>query len=248
MSLIRGRGTPRAAAHCFPRRHTVFHHRCGRALTTSFIMLRGSPWRYVLKLFYKAGACSLASHIALVESGLPFEIEAVDLKTKLTASGADFTKINAKGYVPALQIDIGEVLTEGPAIMQYIADQAPAKHLAPLNDAMARYRLQSWLTFIGTELHRNFSPFFNPAAGSDWKAAAMTSLEPRLEYTARHIDDRQYLLGDEFSIGDAYLFTVLGWAKHIDLDLGKWPALVAYQARVGARPGVQAAMKAEGLI
>ncbi|WP_321792300.1 glutathione transferase GstA [Caballeronia sp. J97] len=201
-----------------------------------------------MKLFYKAGACSLASHIALVESGLPFEIEAVDLKTKITASGADFTQINPKGYVPALQLDNGEVITEGPAIMQYVADQAPAKHLAPLADAMARYRLQGWLTFIGTELHKNFSPFFNPDASRDWKAAAMANLERRLGYVAQQVDRAQYLLGDEFSIGDAYLFTVLGWAKHIDLDLGKWPALVAYQARVGARAGVQAALKAEGLI
>lgn len=201
-----------------------------------------------MKLFYKAGACSLASHIVLQESGLPFEIEAVDLKTKRTASGADFAAITEKGYVPALQLDNGEVLTEGPAIMQYIADQVPAKHLAPLADGMARYRLQGWLTFIGTELHKNFSPFFNPAGTSEWKAVAMGNLERRLAYVAKHIDDKQYLLGDEFSIGDAYLFTVLGWAQHIDLDLGKWPALTAYQARVGARAGVQAAMKAEGLI
>ncbi|SAL16363.1 glutathione S-transferase domain-containing protein [Caballeronia peredens] len=201
-----------------------------------------------MKLFYKAGACSLASHIVLEESGLPYEIEAVDLKTKITAGGADFTTINAKGYVPALLLDNGELLTEGPAIMQYIADQVPAKHLAPLADAMARYRLQGWLTFIGTELHKNFSPFFNPAASRDWKAAAMANLERRLAYTAQHIDDKQYLLGDEFSIGDAYLFTVLNWAKHVDIDLGKWPALVAYLERVGARSGVQAAMKAEGLI
>ncbi len=113
---------------------------------------------------------------------------------------------------------------------------------------MTRYRLQGWLTFIGTELHKNFSPFFDPAASRDWKAAAMANLERRLGYVAQHIDDKQYLMGDEFSIGDAYLFTVLGWAKHIDLDLGKWPALVAYQARVGARKGVQKALKAEELI
>ncbi|WP_250533332.1 glutathione transferase GstA [Caballeronia sp. AZ10_KS36] len=201
-----------------------------------------------MKLFYKAGACSLASHIVLEESGLPYEIEAVDLKTKVTASGADFMAINPKGYVPALQLDDGNVLTEGPAIMQYIADQVPAKHLAPLADAMSRYRLQGWLTFIGTELHKNFSPFFNPAATSEWKAAAMANLERRLAYVAKHIDDKQYLLGNEYSIGDAYLFTVLGWASFIDLDLNKWPALTAYQARVAARPAVQAAMKAEGLI
>ena len=201
-----------------------------------------------MKLFYKAGACSLASHIVLEEAGLSFEIEAVDLKTKLTASGADFTAINAKGYVPALLLDSGELLTEGPAIMQFVADQVPAKHLAPLADAMSRYRLQGWLTFIGTELHKNCSPFFNPAAGSDWKAAAMANLQRRLAYVAQHLEANAYVLGDEFSIGDAYLFTVLGWAKHIDLDLGKWPALVAYQARVGARPAVQRALQAEGLV
>jgi glutathione S-transferase len=201
-----------------------------------------------LKLFYKAGACSLASHIVLEEAGLTFDIEAVDLKNKQTASGADFTAINAKGYVPALLLDSGELLTEGPAIMQFVADQVPARHLAPLADAMSRYRLQGWLTFIGTELHKNFSPFFNPAAGSDWKAAAKANLERRLTYTAQHLDANAYLLGDEFSIGDAYLFTVLGWAQHIDLDLGKWPVLVAYQARIGARPAVQRAMKAEGLV
>jgi glutathione S-transferase len=199
-----------------------------------------------MKLFYKAGACSLASHIALVESGLPFEIEAVDLKTKVTAGGADFTKINAKGYVPALLLDTGDVLTEGPAIMQYIADQVPAKHLAPLNDAMARYRLQGWLTFIGTELHKNFSPFFM-GASADWKDAARAKLDQRLSHVAEQLANQPYLLGNEFSIGDAYLWVVLSWAAHVDFDLGKWPVLTAYQARVGARPAVQAALKAEGL-
>lgn len=215
---------------------------------SSSIIVRSQPGGKVLKLFYKAGACSLASHIALEESGLAYTTEAVDLKSKTTASGADFSQINPKGYVPALLLDSGELLTEGPAIMQYVADQAPAKHLAPLADAMARYRLQSWLTFIGTELHKNFSPFFTPGVGSDSRAIAMATLERRLAYVAQHIDDKQFLLGDDFSIGDGYLFTVLGWAKHVNLDLGKWPALVAYQERVGARHGVQAAMKAEGLL
>jgi glutathione S-transferase len=201
-----------------------------------------------LKLFYKAGACSLASHIALQESGLPFEIEAVDLQKKLTASGADFLQINAKGYVPALKLNSGEVLTEGPAILQYIADQTLVTRLAPVNGSIERYRLQGWLTFIGTELHKNFSPFFNPAASSDWKAASMANLERRLAYVAQQLDGKPYLLGEQYSVGDAYLFTVLGWAKYIDLDLGKWPVLAAYQARVGARAAVQAAMKAEGLI
>ncbi|MDR5749838.1 MULTISPECIES: glutathione transferase GstA [unclassified Caballeronia] len=201
-----------------------------------------------MKLFYKAGACSLASHIALRESGLPFDIEAVDLQKKLTASGADFLQINAKGYIPALQLNSGEVLTEGAAILQYIADQTLITRLAPVNGSIERYRLQGWLNFIGTELHKNFSPFFNPAANSEWKAAAMANLERRLAYVAQQLEVTPYLLGDAFSIADAYLFTVLGWAKYIDLDLGKWPALVAYQTRVGARASVQAAMKAEGLI
>lgn len=201
-----------------------------------------------MKLFYKAGACSLASHITLVESGLPFDIEAVDLQTKLTASGADFLQINAKGYIPALQLNSGEVLTEGPAILQYIADQTLVARLAPVNGSIERYRMQGWLNFIGTELHKNCSPLFNPAASSDWKAASMANLKRRLDYVAQQLEQTHYLLGDAFSIADAYLFAVLGWAPYIDLDLGKWPALVAYQARVGARASVQTAMKAEGLI
>lgn len=200
-----------------------------------------------MKLYYKAGACSLASHIVLEETGLPYETEAVDLKTKVTASGADFTQINAKGYVPALVLDTGELLTEGPAILQYLADRVPEKKLVPADGTLERYRLQSWLTFIGTELHRSCTPFFSPASGDAWKAAAMANLERRLDYTNGELAGKAYLLGDGFSVADAYLFTVLSWMPYVKIDLSRWSNLTAFQARVAARPAVQTALKAEGL-
>ncbi|HEY3433367.1 MAG TPA: glutathione transferase GstA [Rhodocyclaceae bacterium] len=200
-----------------------------------------------MKLYLKPGACSLSPHIVLEESGLAYETEVVDLKTKVTASGADYWAINPKGYVPALQLDSGELLTEGPAIVQYLADQVPAKKLAPSNGSIERYLLQGWLTFIGTELHKSFSAFFNPTAGEDWKGAAMANLERRLAYTDQHLADMSYLMGEDFSVADAYLFTVLRWTAAITLDLGPWQNVAAYQARVAARPAVQAALKAEGL-
>lgn len=200
-----------------------------------------------MKLYLKAGACSLSPHIVLEESGLPYETEAVDLKTKVTASGTDYWAINPKGYVPALQLDSGEVLTEGPAIVQYLADKVPERKLAPANGTIERYRLQSWLTFIGTELHRSFSPFFNPASSDDWKAAALGNLERRLDYTNAQLAGKSYLLGEDFSVADAYLFTILSWTKFIKLDLARWPNVAVYQARISARPAVQAALKSEGL-
>ena len=200
-----------------------------------------------MKLFLKPGACSLSPHIVLEELGLPYETEVVDLARKTTASGQDYLAINPKGYVPALQLDGGELLTEGPAIVQYLADLAPEKKLAPANGSVARYQLQAWLTFIGTEVHKSFSPFFNPKAPQEWKDIARANLERRLAYTAQQLEGQDYLLGSDFSVADAYLFTVLGWAKFIQLDLGAWPVLVAYQARVAVRPAVQAALKAEGL-
>ncbi len=200
-----------------------------------------------MKLFIKPGACSLSPHIVLEELGLPYETEVVDLARKTTASGQDFLAINPKGYVPALLLDSGELLTEGPAIVQYLADLAPEKQLAPANGSIARYQLQSWLTFIGTEVHKSFSPFFNPKAPQEWKDIARANLERRLAYVAQQLEGREYLLGSEFTVADAYLFTVLNWSKFIKLDLGAWPLLLAYQARVAARPAVQAALKAEGL-
>ncbi|WP_374427625.1 glutathione transferase GstA [Ideonella dechloratans] len=200
-----------------------------------------------MKLYYKPGACSLASHIALEEAGLPYQTEAVDLKTKVTASGQDYWQINPKGYVPALRLHSGELLTEGPAILQYVADQAPAAALAPAAGTVARYQLQAWLTFIGTELHRSCTAFFHPQAGDDWKAIARATLERRLSYVDGQLQGRSFLMGEDFTVADAYLFTVLSWMKPIGMDLSGWPQIVAFQARVAARPAVQAALKAEGL-
>ena len=201
-----------------------------------------------MKLFLKPGACSLASHIVLEELGRPYETEAVDLAKKVTASGADFWAINPKGYVPALLLDDGDLLTEGPAILQYLADQAPELNLAPANGSKARYQLQSWLTFIGTEVHKNFSPFFNPAATPEMKELARANLQRRLGYVNDQLAGRDFLMGDTFSVADAYLFTVVGWAKFVQLDLSAWPHLIAFQGRVAARPATQRALKAEGLI
>jgi glutathione S-transferase len=200
-----------------------------------------------LKLFLKPGACSLSPHIVLEESGLPYETEAVDLKTKITASGANFLDINPKGYVPALLLQDGTVLTEGPAIVQYIADQAPDRKLAPANGTVARYQVQGWLTFIGTELHKSMSAFFNPAASDEWRATVKIMLERRLGYLNTQLAGKAYLMGDAFSVADAYLFTVLSWAPVAKLDLSQWPEIVAFQARMAARPAVQEALAAEGL-
>lgn len=200
-----------------------------------------------MKLYYKPGACSLATHIALEEAGLAYQTEAVDLKTKVTATGQDYWQINPKGYVPALRLDSGELLTEGPAILQYVADQAPARWLAPAPATLARYQLQSWLNFIGTELHRSCTAFFHPQAQDDWKNIARANLDRRLSYVNEQLQGRPYLTGDGFTVADAYLFTVLSWMKPIGVDLSGWPQIVAFQARVAARPAVQAALKAEGL-
>lgn len=201
-----------------------------------------------MKLFLKAGACSLSPHIVLEEAGLSYETESVDLAKKVTASGADYLAINPKGYVPALLLDSSELLTEGPAIVQYLADLVPAKNLAPANGTLARYQLQSWLTFIGTEVHKNFSPFFNPAAPAEMKDIARANLVRRLGYINEQLEGKSFLLGENFSVADAYLFVVVGWSKYIQLDLGDWSHLTAFMTRVAARPAVQAAMKAEGLL
>ncbi|MES2237576.1 MAG: glutathione transferase GstA [Rugosibacter sp.] len=202
-----------------------------------------------MKLYYAPGACSLAPHIVLEESGLAYESETVDLRGgKQTGTGKDFNQINAKGYVPALVLDDGQLLTEGPAINQYLADRVPEKKLAPANGTMDRYRLQEWLTFLGTELHKSFSPLFNPTASDDWKNASLEALNRRLDYAAKQLTGKQYLVGDNFTIADAYLFTILGWGQYVNLDIGKWPVLKEYHGRIFMRPAVQAALKAEGLI
>ena len=198
-----------------------------------------------MKLYYAPGACSLSPHIVLREAGFDITLEKVNLRTKETESGGNFLAINPKGYVPALLLDSGELLTEGAAIVQYIADQAPAKKLAPANGTIERYRLQSWLNFIGTELHKSCSPFFNPASGKEWKEIASANLERRLAYVNEQLEGKPYLMGEDFSVADGYLFTVLGWMKFIRIDLAKWPNLAAFVDRVAARPAVKAALKAE---
>jgi glutathione S-transferase len=200
-----------------------------------------------MKLYFSPGACSLSPHIVLREAGLDFELERVDFKTKHTKSGADFNTINPNGYVPTLVLDDGQVLTEGPAIVQYLADLKPDAALAPRNGTMERTRLQEWLNFISTELHKAFSPLFNKAAPEEWKALVREGLGLRLGYVARQLEGKDYLFGNRFSVADAYLFTVLQWTKYVAVDLATWPVLVDYVARVGARPTVKAAIEAERL-
>jgi glutathione S-transferase len=200
-----------------------------------------------MKLYYTPGACSLAVHITLIEAGLSFDKESVDLAKKKTASGVDFTTINAKGYIPALQLDSGELLTEGPAINQYLADLVPEKKLAPANGTLDRVRMQSWLTFIGTELHKSFTPLFHPSS-DDVKAQAKAHIDKRLSYVNQELAGKQYLVGEQFSIADAYLFTVVGWMGFLAMPTDAYPNVQALVARVAARPAVQAAMKAEGLL
>ena len=201
-----------------------------------------------MKLYYAPGACSLASHIVLHETGLPFEIEKVDFATKKTALGDDFMQINPKGYVPTIKLDDGSILTEGGAILQYIADQQPGSGLAPKAGTMERYRLQEWLTFIGTEIHKTFSPMFNKAAAEEVKTNARNLLTKRLGYVEMQLANKPYLMGDKFSVADAYLFTVVSWSKFTGFDISPFPRLKEYMERVAARPKVQAAMQAEGLL
>ena len=201
-----------------------------------------------MKLYYSPGACSLSPHIVLAESGLAFTLEKVNLAAKKTEHGADYWKINPKGYVPALELDNGQLLTEGPAIVQYLADLVPQRKLAPPAGTMDRYRLQEWLNFIATELHKGFSPLFNPKAPDDWKSIVRELLNKRLEIVARQLEGRSYLMGEAFTVADAYLYTVLSWAKHVKLDLSSLPMLSAYIDRVTARPAVHATLVAEKLI
>jgi glutathione S-transferase len=201
----------------------------------------------MLKLYYSPGACSLSPHIALREAGLPFELEHVDLKTKKTKTGEDYLKINPNGYVPALKLNDGYLLTEGPAIVQWIADQKPGSHLAPANGTPERYKLQEWLTFIGTEVHKSYSPLFNAATPDATKETVRTTLTKRYAFVDEKLQGKDYLTGSQFTVADAYLFTVTNWANFVQFDLRDYPNLKAFQARVAARPKVQEALKAEGL-
>lgn len=201
-----------------------------------------------MKLYYSPGACSLSPHIALHESGLAFEAIAAPTKTHKLADGTDYYTINPLGYVPLLVLDDGRQLREGPVIVQYIADQAPARQLAPAPTSFERYRLQEWLNFIGTELHKGFSPLFTPGMPEEGKALARTRLQGRLAWVDGELAKSDYLMGAGFTVADGYLFTVAGWGRHVGVDISGLPHLSAYMARVGARAGVQAALKAEGLL
>ena len=201
-----------------------------------------------MKLYYSPGACSLSPHIALCEAGLPFEAIAAPTKTHQLPDGTDYYTVNPLGYVPFLTLDDGRSLHEGPAIVQYIADQAPAKHLAPANGTYERYKLQEWLNFIGTELHKTFSPLFAPNTPAETKATCLERIQSRLKWVDGELAGKQYLMGDQFTVADGYLFVVTNWAQYVKLDLAPYANLLAYRARVAARPAVVAAMKTEGLI
>ena len=200
-----------------------------------------------MKLYYSPGACSLAPHIVLHESGLPHESVKADLKAHQLPGGIDYYTVNSKGYVPLLELDSGERLSEGPAIVQYIADQVPGKKLAAANGTMARYRLQEWLNFITSELHKGIGGLFNPAMNEDGKAVIRARAVKRLEWVDQQLAGKDYVMGD-FTVADPYLFTMLTWTAHTGIDISGMKNLVAYQARMAARPAVQAAMKAEGLL
>ena len=201
-----------------------------------------------MKLYYSPGACSLSPHIALLEAGLPYDLVKVDLKAKKLENGDDYLAINPKGQVPALGLDSGELVTEGPVIVQYIADQAVAKNLAPANGSDARRELQELLTFVNGEIHKNFSPLFQPVFDDEVKGFFRTRLTGKFKYLDGVLAGKDYLLGKDFSVADGYLFVMLKWADRMSLDLSGFKNLMAYKDRVAARPQVAAAMEKEGLM
>jgi glutathione S-transferase len=201
-----------------------------------------------MKLYYSPGTCSLASHIALYETGLQFETDRLIKTTKMTTGGENYMQINPKGYVPALKLDNGSILTEGAAVLQYIADQKPDSGLAPPCGTMERYHLQEWLTYISSEIHKSFSPLFNKDASEDVKSHAHSMLSKRLVYAEAQLADKPFLMGDHFTVADAYFFVVMNWSKIVGFDLAPFPNIKEYLARIAVRPAVQAAMKAEGLL
>jgi glutathione S-transferase len=201
-----------------------------------------------MKLFYSPGACSLAPHIVAREAGIELELDRVDGKSRRTASGSDYLAINPKGYVPALQLDDGEVLTEGPVVAQYLADRKPSTGLAPAAGTIARYRLMEMLGYINSEIHKAYSPLFNANLAPAIREERLAYLRKRYAVIEQRLSKHQYLVGDSFTIADAYLFTVTRWADTVKLDLTDFPNVRSFQTRVAARPAVQAAMKTEGLI
>jgi len=200
-----------------------------------------------VKLFYSPGACSLSPHIVLREVGLPYKLERVDLKTHTTAGGTDFYGVNPKGSVPALQLDDGRILTEGPAILQYLADRKPEAKVAPAPGTFERSELQEWLNYIATELHKLLGLLFNPKLPADFKEVVLGNAAKRFDFLAQRLSNRKYLLGDEFSVADAYLYTIMRWTHLFKIDISKWPVLQEYMARVAARASVKGALNEEGL-
>ena len=200
-----------------------------------------------MKLFYSPGACSLSPHIVLREAGVDVALERVDLKSKTTERGTDFTTINPKGQVPTLQLDSGEILTEGPVIVQYIAELNPAAGLTGAPGSMTRWRVLEWLNHSTSELHKGFSPLFRPNTPDAYKEIARANLAAKFDALEKHMAGRDYLTGDAFTAADAYLFTVMNWGRFTGIDIARWPTLAAYHARVAARPKVQQALAAEGL-
>jgi len=201
-----------------------------------------------MKLYYSPGACSLSPHIALLEAGLPFDLVKVDLRAKKLENGDDYLQVNPKGQVPALALDNGELVTEGPVIVQMIADKAADKNLAPARDHADRYKLQAWLTYINSELHKNLGPQFSPVLADDAKAFFKDRVMGKFKYLETAIAGKDYVMGKQFTVADGYLFTMLSWAERLKFDLSAMPNLVAYKARVGARPKVQEALVKEGLM
>ena len=201
-----------------------------------------------MKLYYTPGACSLSPHIALLEAGLPYDLVKVDLRAKKLENGDDYLKINPKGQVPALALDSGELITEGPVIVQMIADKVPAKNLAPARDSAERYKLQEWLTYINGELHKNIGPLFNPALSDEAKAVFKDRAMGKFKYLDSQLAGRDYLMGKQFTVADGYLYTMLRWADGHKMDLSGLNNLMAFKARVAARPKVQEALTKEGLM
>jgi len=201
-----------------------------------------------MKLYYSPGACSLSPHIALLEAGLPYDLVKVDVRAKKLENGDDFLKVNPKGQVPVLQLDNGEFVTEGPVIVQMIADQASAKNLAPARDSAERYKLLEWLNFITTELHKNFSPLFQPVIPDDVKSFFKDRIMGKLKYADSKLAGQDYLMGKQFTVADGYLFVMLKWAERTGLDVSALTNLTAFKDRVAARPKVQEALTKEGLM
>ena len=201
-----------------------------------------------MKLYYSPGACSLSPHIVAREAGIKVDLQKVNTKDKSMEGGGDFWQVNAKGYVPTLELDNGERLTEGPAIVQYLADQKPDSGLAPKAGTMDRYRVQEWLNFLTSEIHKQFSPLFRPNTPEDYKTIAKENIGKRFDWLDKQLAGKDYLTGKTFTVADAYLFVLSNWTKPTQIDLAKWPNLAAFNKRVAARPKVKEAMQFEGLI